>query len=144
MADLNVLLEEMQKLSDEERAQFATELVSRQNVLWLSNWVKNLEAKFGVSASLPMMVGAMPGGAPQGQAATQAEEKTTFDVVLKTFGANKIQVIKVVRAATNLGLKEAKDLVDKAPQIVKTGVSKEEAEKLKKEIEIAGAEVEIK
>lgn len=142
MADLNALLEESQKLSDEDRSQFATEFVSKQSVLWLANWVKTLETKFGVSAAAPVMVGAVAAGAaPQ---AAQAEEKTSFDVVLKDAGANKLQVIKVVRASTNLGLKEAKDLVEKAPQTVKAGATKEEADKLKKELEAQGAKVELK
>ena len=141
MADVNALLEESQKLSDEERSQFATELVSKQSVLWLANWVKTLETKFGVSASAPVIVGAVGGAAP---AAAAAEEKTTFDVVLKEIGTNKLQVIKVVRASTNLGLKEAKDLVEKAPQTVKAGATKEEADKLKKELEATGAKIELK
>ncbi len=104
--------------------------------------VKALEARWGVSAAAPVMVaGPAQGG---GAAAAVAEEKTTFDVVLKTSGMQKIQVIKVVRAVTGLGLKEAKDLVDGAPKAVKTGVSKEDAEKIAKELKDAGAEVEIK
>lgn len=141
MADMNALLEETQKLNDEERSQFATDLVAKQSVLWLANWVKTLETKFGVSAAAPMMVGAAAGAAP---AAAAAEEKTSFDVVLKEVGTNKLQVIKTVRASTNLGLKEAKDLVEKAPQTVKTGATKEEADKLKKELEASGAKVELK
>ena len=140
MADMNVLLEETQKLNDEERSQFATELVAKQSVLWLANWVKTLETKFGVSAAAPMMVGTAAGAAP----AAPAEEKTSFDVALKEVGPNKLQVIKVVRASTNLGLKEAKDLVEKAPQTVKAGATKEEADKLKKELEASGAKVELK
>ena len=141
MADVNALLENVQKLSDEEKSQFATELVSKQSVLWLANWVKTLETKFGVTAAAPVVMG---GAAAAGAAPAAAEEKTTFDVFLKSAGNNKIQVIKVVRAATNLGLKEAKDLVDKAPQTVKQGANKEEADKLKKEIEAAGGQVELK
>lgn len=141
MADVNALLEETQKLNDEERSQFATELVAKQSVLWLANWVKTLENKFGVSAAAPVMVGAAAGAAAP---AAAAEEKTSFDVVLKEAGANKLQVIKVVRASTNLGLKEAKDLVEKAPQTVKAGATKEEADKLKKELEASGAKVELK
>ncbi len=103
---------------------------------------KALEEKFGVTAAAPMMMGAMPaaGAAP----AAAAEEKTEFNVELKNAGAQKINVIKVVRAATGLGLKEAKDLVDGAPKTVKEGLSKDEAEKLKKELEEAGATVELK
>ncbi|OHB76205.1 MAG: 50S ribosomal protein L7/L12 [Planctomycetes bacterium RBG_16_59_8] len=128
-------------MNDEQKTEFASEFIARQSVLWLSTFVKSLETKFGVSAAAPVMVGAAP-AAGGGEAAK--EEKTTFDVVLKAHGANKINVIKVVRAATNLGLKEAKDLVDKAPQTVKSGVTKEEADKLAKDLKDAGAESEIK
>jgi large subunit ribosomal protein L7/L12 len=100
---------------------------------------KALEDKFGVTAAAPMMMaGAMPAAA-----AAPVEEKTEFNVMLKEAGAQKINVIKVVRAATGLGLKEAKDLVDGAPKAVKEGVSKDDAEKLKKELEEAGAKVEL-
>ncbi len=102
--------------------------------------VKALEARWGVSAAAPTAVAAAAAPA----AAAAAEEKTTFDVFMKAAGQQKIQVIKVVRAVTGLGLKEAKDLVDAAPKAVKTGISKEEAEKLKKELTEAGAEIEIK
>ena len=103
---------------------------------------KALEDKFDVTAATPMMMaGAMP---PGGAAAPAAEEKTEFTVVLKEAGAQKINVIKVVRAATGLGLKEDKDLVDVAPKPVKESVSKDDAEKLKKELEEAGAKVELK
>jgi large subunit ribosomal protein L7/L12 len=103
---------------------------------------KALEEKFGVTAAAPMMMaGAMPA---TGGAAPVAEEKTEFTVVLKETGAQKINVIKVVRAATGLGLKEAKDLVDGAPKPIKEAISKDDAEKLKKELEEAGATVELK
>jgi len=103
---------------------------------------KTLEDKFGVTAAAPaMMAGAMPAA---GGAAPAAEEKTEFTVVLKEAGAQKINVIKVVRAATGLGLKEAKDLVDGAPKPIKEGISKDDAEKLRKELEEAGAKVEMK
>ncbi len=104
---------------------------------------KALEEKFGVTAAAPMMMGAMMPAAGAAPAAA-VEEKTEFDVELKSGGAQKINVIKVVRAATGLGLKEAKDLVDGAPKLVKEGLSKDEAEKLKKELEEAGATVELK
>lgn len=100
-----------------------------------------LEKEFGVTAAAPVVVA---GGAPAGGSAAPAEEKTEFDVVLQSSGDKKINVIKVVRAHTGLGLKEAKDLVDSAPKTVKEGISKEEAEKLKKEFEEAGATVAIK
>ena len=114
--------------------------IENMTVLELSVMVKELEEKFGVSAAAPVAVA----GAAPAAAAEAAEEKTEFDVILKTCGANKINVIKVVRALTSLGLKEAKDLVDGAPQPVKTAVSKQEAEDAKKQLVEAGAEVEIK
>ena len=114
-------------------------------VLELADLVKGLEERLGIQASVPMAAGMVTAGAPAAGAATQAkEEKTTFDVVLKEAGANKITVIKEVRAATNLGLKEAKDLVEAAPKTVKEGATKEEAEDLKKKLEAAGAKVELK
>jgi large subunit ribosomal protein L7/L12 len=113
--------------------------IENMTVLELAGMVKELEEKFGVSAAAPVAVAA---AAPA--AAEAAEEKTEFDVILKAAGANKINVIKVVRALTSLGLKEAKDLVDGAPQPVKTGVSKQEAEDAKKQLLEAGAEVDIK
>jgi len=113
--------------------------IENMTVLELAGMVKELEEKFGVSAAAPVAVAA---AAPA--AAEAVEEKTEFDVILKACGANKINVIKVVRALTSLGLKEAKDLVDGAPQPVKTGVSKQEAEDAKKQLLEAGAEVEVK
>ena len=116
--------------------------IENMTVLELSELVKALEDKFGVSASAaPMMMAAMPGAAP---AAAAAEEKSEFDVIYKAPGSNKIGVIKVVREITGLGLKEAKELVDNPPKPVKEGVSKEEAEELKKKLTEAGAEVELK
>ncbi len=114
--------------------------------LELSDLVKSLETKFGISAAVSMMAGPpIVAGAPAGGAAAAAEEKTTFDVILKEAPADKkIAIIKEVRAATNLGLKEAKDLVESAPKTVKEGVSKEEAEDLKKKFEAAGAKIELK
>ena len=113
--------------------------------LELSDLVKSLEAKFGISAAMPMMAGPATGAAAAGGPAPAVEEKTTFDVVLKEAPADKkIAIIKEVRAATNLGLKEAKDLVEAAPKTVKEGVNKEEAEDLKKKFEAAGAKIELK
>ena len=141
MGNVAGLVEEVGKLADEERTQFLTEFVAKQNVLWLSTAVKALEDKFGVKAA----TGGGGGGAPAAAAPAAAKEvQTSFDVILKAAGPNKINVIKVVRAVTNLGLKEAKDLVDKGGQAVKTGVTKEEADKLVKELKDAGAEVEVK
>lgn len=118
--------------------------IENMTVLQLAELVKALEEKFGVSAQA--MMAAPAAGAAAGAAASTAveEEKTEFDVQLKAVGEKKIQVIKVVRAMTGLGLKEAKDLVDGAPSLVKEKISKEEAEKIKKELEENGAEVEIK
>ena len=119
------------------------EEIKGMSVLDLSNLVKALEEEFGVSAAAaPVAVAAAPGGGGGGDAAE--EEKTDFDVVLTAAGASKIQVIKVVKAATGLGLKEAKDLVDGAPQAIKSGVQRDEADKLKAELEEAGATVEVK
>jgi large subunit ribosomal protein L7/L12 len=114
--------------------------LSGMPVIELAELIKTLEEKWGVSAAAPMAM-AMPGG---GAAAAPAEEKTAFDVVLADAGANKINVIKEVRAVTGLGLKEAKDLVEGAPKTLKEGVSKEEAAKMKEVIEKAGAKVQIK
>lgn len=111
-------------------------------MLEISELVKEIEEKFDVTAAAPVAM-PMAGAAPAGAEAA-AEEKTEFDVVLKDIGSQKIQVIKVVRAITNLGLKEAKDLVESAPKAIKEGVSKAEAEELKKQLEEVGAGVEIK
>lgn len=120
------------------------ELVEKIKALTLveaSELKKALEDEFGVTAAAPMM---MAGAPAAGAAAAPAEEKTEFDVILKVAGEKKINVIKVVRAHTGLGLKEAKDLVDGAPKPVKEAISKDEAEKIKKELEESGATVEIK
>ena len=118
------------------------EFISNMTVLELSELVKELENKFGVSAAAPMaMMAAMPGGAEGGAA---AEEQTEFDVVLTAIGDKKIQVIKEVRAITGLGLKDAKALVDEAPKPVKEGIAKDEAEKIKAQLEEAGAQAELK
>ena len=117
--------------------------LEKMTVLELADLVKALEDKFGVSAQAPMTVaGVGVAGAGAGQAA--AEEKTSFTVVLTDVGSNKIQVIKEIRAVTTLGLKEAKDLVEAAPKTVKEGATKEEADKMKAQLEKAGAKVELK
>lgn len=126
-----------------KKAEEILKSIESLTVLELSHLVTALEEKFGISAQVPMAVAggvAAPGGAP----AAAAEEKTTFTVVLATVGTNKIQVIKVIRELTNLGLKEAKDLVEAAPKPVKEGVSKEEAQTIKKKLEETGATVELK
>lgn len=116
--------------------------IEEMTVLELSELVKELEEKFGVSASAPAMM--MPMGGAAAPAAAAEEEKTEFDVMLLEFGANKINVIKVVREITGLGLKEAKELVDAAPKVVKEQVGKDEAEEMQKKLEEAGAKVELK
>ena len=119
------------------------EFIANMTVLELSEFIKELEEKFGVSAAAP--AAAMVMAAPaDGGAAAAAEEKTEFDVILKEAGANKIGVIKVVRALTSLGLKDAKEKVDGCPSTLKEGVSKEEAEEAKKQLTEAGAVVEVK
>jgi large subunit ribosomal protein L7/L12 len=120
------------------------EFIANMSVLELSQFIKELEEKFGVTAAAP--VAAVAAVAPQAAAseAAPAEEKTEFDVILTDIGSNKINVIKVVREITGLGLKEAKELVESAPKPLKTGVSKEEAETIKKKLEEVGAKVEIK
>ena len=120
------------------------EFISNMTVLELAEFIKELEEKFGVSAAAPAAAMVVAPAAGGGDGAPAAEEKTEFDVVLKAAGANKIGVIKVVRALTSLGLKEAKEKVDGAPSTIKEGVSKDEAEEAKKQLTEAGAEVEIK
>jgi large subunit ribosomal protein L7/L12 len=116
--------------------------IEGMTVLELSELVKELEAKFGVSAAAPVAMAAVSAGGAAPAAA--AEEKTEFDVVLMSFGAEKIQVIKEIRAITGLGLKEAKDLVEGVPKPVKEGIAKAEADEIKKKLEAVGATVEIK
>lgn len=126
----------MADIKKEDVVQF----IENMTVLEMADFVKELEEKFGVSAAAPVAMAAMPGAA----AGAVEEEKTEFDVVLAEIGAEKIKVIKVVRALTGLGLKEAKDVVDGAPGNVKEGVSKDEAEEAKKQLEEAGAKVDVK
>ncbi|MBW7865287.1 MAG: 50S ribosomal protein L7/L12 [Candidatus Hydrogenedens sp.] len=124
-----------------EKLDAIIESIAGLTVLELSELVKALEDKFGVTAAAPMMMGAMPAAAAE---AAAPEEPSSYDLVLKDFGAQKIGVIKVVKDQAGLGLKEAKDLVDKAPATVKEGLSKEEADKFKASLEEAGATVELK
>lgn len=119
-----------------------SEEVDKLSVLELAEWVKILEEKFGVKANMPMM--AAPAAGAQAGATAATEEKSTFSVILTSVGASKIAVIKEVRTITNLGLKEAKDLVDAAPKPLKEGATKEEAEEIKKKLEAVGATVELK
>ena len=123
-----------------EKSTQILELVKGLTILELADLVKALEEEFGVSAA-PVAVAAAPGA---GAAAPAAEEKTEFDVVLKAAGASKLNVIKVVRELTGLGLKDAKDLVEAAPKTIKEGVAKDEAEKIAEQLKAAGAEVEVK
>lgn len=113
--------------------------IDSMSVLEMSEFVKELEEKYGVTAAAPTMMAAAPGGE-----AAVAEEKTEFDVILTAIGDKKIQVIKEVRGITNLGLKDAKDLVEGAPKAIKEGVKKEEADEIKAKIEAAGGSVEVK
>ena len=115
------------------------EFFDNMTVLDMSKFVKEFEERYGVTAAAPIAIAAAPGAAP-----AAAEEKTSFDVILAAVGDKKIQVIKVVRELTGLGLKEAKDLVDGAPKPVKTGITKEEADSVKAKLEEQGAKVEVK
>lgn len=120
------------------------EWIDQATMLEISDLVKNLEEKYGISAAAAMPMAFAGGAAGGGEAAAAVEEKTEFDVILSAVGDKKINVIKVVREVTSLGLKEAKDLVEAAPKAVKEGIAKEEAEAVKKKFEEAGATVEIK
>lgn len=144
MTDKNIKKEEPKdKKALEVPAKFKSivEELEKMSVLDLSELVKVLEDKFGVSAAAPVAAVAAPGGASQEGA---AEEKSEFNLELKSAGDQKIQVIKIVREITGKGLKDAKDLVDGAPKVIKEGVKKEEAEELKKKLEAVGAKVELK
>jgi large subunit ribosomal protein L7/L12 len=126
-----------------EKMKGVMDTIEKMTVIELADLVKALEDKFGVSAAAPVAVAAAGAGAGAG-AGAPAEEKSSFNVVLASAGANKIQVIKELRALTSLGLKEAKDLVDGAPKTIKEGATKEEADKIKKQLEAAGAKIELK
>ena len=138
--------EKKEKVDVSKKAQEIIDTIETLSVLELSNLVKALEEKFGVTANAPVGMAFAGGAAGQGAgaAAAPAEEKTTFAVVLASVGDQKIQVIKEIRAVTTLGLKEAKDLVEAAPKTVKEGITKEEAEKIKVQLEAVGAKVELK
>lgn len=142
MAKVEEVVQSVLGLSSEERIDALTQVVEGMSVLDLNQLVKSMQDKFGVSAA-PMAVAA-PAAGGAAEAATAEEEKTSFDVILSSAGDKKIQVIKVVRELTSLGLKEAKELVEGAPQPIKQGVSKDEAEGLKSKLEAEGATVEIK
>jgi len=138
-------VEEKKSVKLSSKLEEVAKQIESLTALELSELVKGLEDRLGIQAAAPMPAGMMMAmGAGAGAAAAPVEEKTTFDVVLSEIGGNKIGVIKEVRAATNLGLKEAKDLVEAAPKTVKEGATKEEAEDLKKKLEAAGAKVTLK
>lgn len=130
------------KKASKSNVEQAMEIIGKLTLLEMSELVKNLEEKFGVTAAAPVAVAAAPGGGAAAQPAE--EEKTEFDVVLSSVGKEKIKVIKVVRSITGLGLKEAKELVESAPKAIKEAVSKEEAESIKKQVEEVGGSIEIK
>ena len=135
---------EMTKVEPTKKMKDIMDSIEAMTVMELADLVKVLEEKFGVQAAAPVAVQAAgAAGAAAGGAAPQ-EEKSTFTVVIASAGANKIQVIKELRTITSLGLKEAKDLVDAAPKTIKEGATKEEAEKIKKQLETAGAKIELK
>jgi len=131
---------EQEKVELTEEQQEILEKISNWNLLELSNFIKAFEEKFDVTAAAPVAAAAAPAG---GAAAEEEEEKTNFDVVLKDFGDKKIQVIKVVRQITSLGLKEAKELVEGVPRAVKEGVPREEAEQMREDLEAVGATVAL-
>ena len=130
-------------MAENEKVQGIINSVKELNVLELSQLVKALETEFGVTAAAPVAVAAAPAAGAAAPAA-EAEEKTEFTVILKSFGANKINVIKAIREVTNLGLKESKDLVEGAPKSVKENINKQEAATIKEKLEAAGATVEVK
>ena len=132
--------EEKKEVKVPEKFKKIVEEIEKMSVLDLSELVKILEEKFGVSAAAPVMMGAMPAAAGE----AEVEEKTEFDVEVAEAGAQKINVIKAVREITGLGLKEAKDMVDGAPKVIKEKVAKKEAEEIKKKLEGAGAKVNLK
>ncbi|KAF0245806.1 MAG: large subunit ribosomal protein [Planctomycetota bacterium] len=142
MGDVAGVMNGVKGLSDEERSQVVLETIASGSVIWLSNLKKQFETKFGVTAAVAMAAGPAAAGPA---AAAAPEAPTSFDVILEPSTPDKkIGVIKVVRTMTDLGLKEAKQLVDEAPKTLKTGLSKEDAEKVKKEIEAAGGVCKIK
>lgn len=128
-----------------KRVEEAMKLTEEMTALELSTYAKTMREKFGITATPIAMAPPSAGlGGPGGAGVSAAEEQTAFDIILASVGANKIQVIKEIRAITNLGLKEAKDLVESAPKPIKTGAKKEEAEEIKKKLEAAGASVQLK
>ena len=131
-------------MAESEKVQGIINTIKELNVLELSQLVKALETEFGVTAAAPMAMAAAPAANAAAAPAAEVEEKSEFTVILKSFGANKINVIKAIREVTNLGLKESKDLVEGAPKTVKENVNKQEAATVKEKLEAAGATVEVK
>ena len=131
-------------MAENEKVQGIINTIKELNVLELSQLVKALETEFGVTAAAPMAMAAAPAAGAAVAPAVEVEEKSEFTVILKSFGANKINVIKAIREVTNLGLKESKDLVEGAPKTVKENVNKQEAATVKEKLESAGATVEVK
>jgi large subunit ribosomal protein L7/L12 len=131
-------------MAENEKVQGIINTIKELNVLELSQLVKALETEFGVTAAAPMAMAAAPAASTAAAPAAEVEEKSEFTVILKSFGANKINVIKAIREVTNLGLKESKDLVEGAPKPVKENINKQEAATIKEKLEAAGATVEVK
>jgi large subunit ribosomal protein L7/L12 len=131
-------------MAESEKVQGIINTIKELNVLELSQLVKALETEFGVTAAAPMAMAAAPAAGAAAAPAAEVEEKSEFTVILKSFGANKINVIKAIREVTNLGLKESKDMVEGAPKTVKENVNKQEAASIKEKLEAAGATVEVK
>lgn len=137
-------VQEEQKSKLSSKSEEIIKSIEKLSVLELSELVKALEDRFGVSSAMPVMAQAMGGAVSGAGAGAQEEEKDSFNVILSSAGDKKIQVIKEIRTITNLGLKEAKDLVDSAPKPIKEGATKEEAEQIKKKLEEVGASIELK
>ena len=131
-------------MAENEKVQGIISTIKELNVLELSQLVKALETEFGVTAAAPMAMAAAPAAGAAVAPAAEVEEKSEFTVILKSFGANKINVIKAIREVTNLGLKESKDMVEGAPKTVKENVNKQEAATIKEKLEAAGATVDVK
>ena len=131
-------------MAENEKVQGIINTIKELNVLELSQLVKALETEFGVTAAAPVAMAAAPAAGAAAAPPAEVEEKSEFTVILKSFGANKINVIKAIREVTNLGLKESKDLVEGAPKTVKENINKQEATTIKEKLEAAGATVEVK
>lgn len=137
------VVEKVQALSEDQRTEIFVELISNSNVSFISNLAKKLEEKFGISGAV-LATAAAPVQSQVGAKPQQEEERATYDIFLKEIGAKKVEVIKIVKNITGLGLIEAKNLVEKAPTMIKTTVPKDDAQKIKKDLETAGAVIELK